>query len=76
MISLMKKQNMLREIFFLVTVNLSLQVLQNQNKIIVRDIQGLQGINNSWEKVNTCDADYWYWQMMKFQPVIKMAMMI
>ena len=59
MISLMKKQNMLREIFFLVTVNLSLQVLQNQNKIIVRDIQGLQGINNNWEKVNTYDTDYW-----------------
>ena len=59
MISLMKKQNMLREIFFLVTVNLSPQVLQNQNKIILHDIQGLQGTNNNLEKVNTCDTDYW-----------------
>lgn len=56
---LKKKQNMLREIYFLITLKLSLQFLENQNKIIISDIKGVQGINNNWEKVNTCNADYW-----------------
>ena len=49
---------MLGKLFFLINLELSLQALQNGNKIIIRDIKGLQGISGDWEKDIKCSTDY------------------